>query len=394
MAHGNGKTHVLKLLKNVYGQRQAGRVWNQHPKDKLLKIGFRQSKHDECLFFRDNVIFIVYVDDGIFTSPSSNNIDQAIIDLSKQGLDMEDQGDIKDYLGVNVTKTDNGTIKLSQPNLIEQIIKDSKVSDNAPIKLTPAASTKIITPDLDGAPFNERFNYRAIIGRLNFLEKSTRPDIAYAVHQCARFSTNPKASHGKAVEHIVHYLRGTRDKGIILKPDFTKSLEAYADADFAGNWFKRDAEFDSNTAKSRSGYLISFLGCPVTWSSKLQTIVALSSTEAEYVSLSQSMREVLPMIGLINEIRDNEFDVRTTDPQVHCKAFEDNMGAIELSKLPKMRPRTKHIKINYHHFREFVTNGLIKLFAIKTTDQKADIFTKPLPQNIFLKLRKLIMGFL
>ena len=393
MAHGNGKTHVLKLLKNLYGQKQAGRIWNLHLKDKLLKIGFTQSKFDECLFYRGDVMFVVYVDDGIFVSPSDQHITDAINELKQQKLDIEDQGDLNDYLGVNVTTLKNGDIKLSQPHLIEQIIDESKVNLKLSMKQTPANSSKILTPDLEGQNFNGKFNYRSIIGRLNFLEKSTRPDLAYAVHQCARFSANPKVSHGKAIEHIVHYLRNTKDDGIILKPDSDKAIEAYADADFAGNWNKVEAPFDSNTARSRTGYLITFLGCPITWCSKLQTTIALSSTEAEYVALSHSMRDVIPMMGLLKEMKHFGFDVRTTDPRIHCKAFEDNMGAIELSKLPKLRPRTKHINIVYHHFREFVTNELIKIFPIRTEDQQADIFTKPLPQNLFLKLRKRISGF-
>ena len=111
------------------------------------------------------------------------------------------------------------------------------------------------------------------------------------------------------------------------------------------------------------------------------------------MALSHSMRDVIPTIELLKEMKHHGFNVKTSDPRIHCKAFEDNMGAIELSKLPKLRPRTKHINIVYHHFREFVTSGLIKIFPIRTEDQQADIFTKPLPQNLFLKLRKKILGF-
>lgn len=111
------------------------------------------------------------------------------------------------------------------------------------------------------------------------------------------------------------------------------------------------------------------------------------------MALSHSMRDVIPKMGLLKEMKHHGFNVKTSDPRIHCKAFEDNMGAIELSKLPKLRPRTKHINIVYHHFREFLTNGLIKIFPIRTEDQQAYIFTKPLPQNLFLKLRKKILGF-
>ena len=115
MAHGNGRTHVLRLLRNLYGKKQAGRLWNIYLKEKLLKIGFTQSIFDECLFYRGDVMFVVYVDDGIFVSPNNQHITDAIQELKHQKLDIEDQGDLNDYLGVNVTTLENGDIKLSQP---------------------------------------------------------------------------------------------------------------------------------------------------------------------------------------------------------------------------------------------------------------------------------------
>ena len=175
---------------------------------------------------------------------------------------------------------------MTQPHITDQIIAQAQLNPKAEPKQTPAASSKIITPDYDGKLFDNRFDYRSIIGQLNFLEKSTRPDIAYAVHQCARFSARPKQSHGKAIEHIVSYLKRTREHEIIIKPDPTKSLEVFANADFSGNWYRPDAEYDANTAKSRTGYIITFYNCPIVWASKIQTTIALSSTEAEYVALS------------------------------------------------------------------------------------------------------------
>jgi len=121
------------------------------------------------------------------------------------------------------------------------------------------------------------------------------------------------------------------------------------------------ASDDPSTAKSRSGYVILYAGCPIAWASKLQTIIALSSCEAEYVSLSESLRNTIPLMDLIKEFKEHGFSVTSTEPKVFCKAFEDNSGALELARLPKMRPRTKHINIKYHHFREHVRLGLIKI---------------------------------
>ena len=390
--HGNGKTHVLKLLKNLYGQKQAGRVWNQHLVKGLKSIGFKQSKVDECVFFRGNVIFIVYTDDGIFASPDKREVDKAI-DEMKQHFDMEDQGDITDYLGVNVERQPNGDLKLTQPHLIQQVIDEVKLSRRIAGKQTPAASTKILRRDEHAPPFDQRFNYRRVVGKLNFLEKSTRPDISYATHQVARFCEDPKATHGEAIEHVAKYLRDTSNQGVILRPTPEKSFDVYADADFAGNWHKMTASEDPSTAKSRTGYVTLYAGCPVAWPSKLQTIIALSSCEAEYVSLSESLRDTIPLMDLVHEFKEHGFKVISTEPRVFCKAFEDNSGALEMARLPKLRPRTKHINIKYHHFREHVRLGLIKVFPISTDEQIAGAFTKPLAQNIFLKLRKALLHY-
>ena len=136
-----------------------------------------------------------------------------------------------------------------------------------------------------------------------------------------------------------------------------------------------------------------YAGCPIIWSSKLQTQVALSTTEAEYISLSQSLREVIPVITLLNEMKENNISSVNSVPNVYCKAFEDNSGALELAKLPRMRPCTKHINLVYHHFREYVHTRVIQLFPITTLNQLADIFTKPLPRELFLKFRKAVMGW-
>ena len=392
MRRGGTKTHVLQLMKNLYGQKQAGRVWNKHLHAKLSSLGFKRSNYDDCLYYKGKTLFAVYVDDGIFASPNAKDIDEAIKDLRRIQCDIEDQGELQDYLGVNVMRDSEG-IHLTQPHLIDQIINDVGISPKSPPKSTPAASTVILTADPEGKSFEYTFDYRSVIGKLNFLEKSTRPDIAYAVHQCARFCANPKKSHGDAVIHLAKYLKSTREKGIILNPTEDKGLEVFADADFAGSWKRTEAEHDSATAKSRTGYLIQFAGCLITWKSKMQTIIALSSTEAEYVSLSQSMREAIPIMGLIDEMRDKGIIKPSPKTNVKCKAFEDNLGAIELARLPKMRPRTKHINISYHHFREFVADGSVKILPISTKEQVADLLTKPLPQNQFLKLRKLLLTY-
>ncbi len=138
-----------------------------------------------------------------------------------------------------------------------------------------------------------------------------------------------------------------------------------------------------STSKSRSGWIIFYAGCHISWASKLQSQVTLSTTEAEYIAMSQSLRDVIPVMNLLQEMREPDYQVICTEPHVYCKVFEDNSGALELARLPKLRPRTKHINVCYHHFQEHVRKGLIKIFPIDTQDQIADVLTKALAQNDF-----------
>ena len=198
-------------------------------------------------------------------------------------------------------KLPDSKLKLTQPHLIQSILHDLHLHpDKSKATPVPSLTTKLLTPDVDGIPFDNHFDYRAVIGKLNYLEKSTRPEIAYAVHQCARFSSSPKQSHGEAVKRIGRYLLGTMDKGLIMKPT-DESFDCWVDASHAGEWNREYAEEDATTAKSRSGYVITYAGCPLLWASKMQTEIALSSTEAEYIALSQALREVIPITELTKQ---------------------------------------------------------------------------------------------
>ena len=226
---------------------------------------------------------------------------------------------------------------------------------------------------------------------LGYLQNSTRPDISIAVHQCARFNAHPMLCHEKAMKYIARYLLSSQDKGIHYKPDPSKGLECYVDADFAGGWSSGD-HTNPECVLSRTGFVIMYLGCPLTWSSKLQTEIALSTTESEYIALSQAMRETIPFMNLMVEVG-RIFPLNNPTPTFRCKVFEDNRSCIKVAESPKFTPRTKHIAIKYHHFRKYVADGTITILPISTTDQLADIFTKPLDRVIFVKLRRLLMGW-
>ena len=350
------KPHVLKLKRNVYGQKQAGRVWNQYMDQGMRSISFTPSKFDPCLYYRNSVIFLVYIDDCIIFGPDNRVIDDVVTDLrnSSQNFTVDDQGEVSDFLGIQVQKRDDGSIVLTQPHLIDSIIQDLHQQSGSNPKSTPSITTKLLHKDADSTEMTPDFHYCSVIGKLNFLEKSTRPDISVSVHQCAWLTEHPKRSHAEAVERIGRYLLGTRDQGLIIRPNTPWHFDCWVDADYAGKWRYTDAHIDPMTSKSRSGWVIRFAGAPIAWASKMQTITALSTTEAEYIALSTGLREVIPLMGILKEARENGLHVEDLPLKVHCTVFEDNSGALELARLPKMRPRTKHINQAFHHFHEHV----------------------------------------
>ena len=180
-----------------------------------------------------------------------------------------------------------------------------------------------------------------------------------------------------------------------INPDANaERFECWADAAFSGDWNKEDAEDDPSTAKSRSGFVLAFAGVPLLWYSKLQTEIALSTVESEYISLSQALREVIALMQLADEAKDQGVPILCQPvTQIKCKAYEDNSGAVELATVPKMRPRTKHINIKYHHFREHIKAGTIEVIQVNTKEQVADIFTKPLTVELFIKHRTTLLGW-
>ena len=197
------------------------------------------------------------------------------------------------------------------------------------------------------------------------------------MHNAVRFAADPRQSHSQAVKWIDRYLLGTQGKGIVITPDPDKALEVYVDANFCGLFDPETALFDPVTAKSRTGYIIKYMGCPIVWVSKLQTEMTLSTCEAEYTACSEALCTAIPIMNLIEEASSFGMPFSLHKTKIFCKLFCNNTGAVELLKLPKVCPRTKHINVKLHHFQEYVANGLIKILHIPTTEQLADIVTKP-----------------
>ena len=391
--------YVLKLVKNLYGLKDAGKTWFEHLKQGLESLGFTSSSIDPCIFYKKGCVILVYVDDCLIFSDKKETADALINDLL-DSYELTDEGQlgiegetVSSYLGVKVTyDEDSGQISLTQPFLIERILEllNSSVQE-ANIKRTPAEFRSILHKDLDGPDRKQDWNYRSAIGMLNYLAASTRPDILYAVHSAARFSANPKLIHEQAVKRICRYLKGTKDQGIILKPDPNRGVDCYVDASFATE-FSKERSSDPTSVLSRTGYVILYKACPIIWVSRMQTEIALSTTEAEYIALSQAMRDVIPFMSLLEELQSFYVDAMEK-PKILCRLFEDNNGALLLAKEQKYRPRTKHISLKYHHFRSFVNEGKIDILPVDTKEQIADQFTKALDEQTFTRLRGKLLGW-
>ena len=183
----------------------------------------------------------------------------------------------------------------------------------------------------------------------------------------------------------------TKSIGPTMRPN-NIPLELWCDSDFCGNWDQATAGINRSTAKSRTRFIIMYAGCPLTWSSRMQTETKLSTTEAEFIALSEGLRTAIPIMSLIEELREEKIVISREVSKVKCRVFEDNTGAKTFAMVPRFRPRTKHINIKYWHIIEYMERRVIDIQSVKSRDQLADILTKPLPESEFVRLRDMILG--
>ena len=366
--------------------------WTPTPRSWLLT-----KQHWPLCFLGHTCIVITYVDKCIIVGGTQDWIDALIQSLhdGEESFALEDKRSIDKYLRVDIKQQDTSSFELSQPYLIKQITKflgldNGKTNE----KLTPIGKP-LLNKDLDGVLRKYDWEYQVAIGMLTYLTGNTRSDIAMAVHQCAKFSVNPMRSHEQAVMQIGQSLLSTQDKDMKYVPDSKKGIEVYVDADFAGGWDSGDP-LNADNVYSRTGYVIWYAGCPIYWQSKLQTEIALSTAEAEYIALSQALRETLPMINLMKEIN-VIFPLYLSSPRFVINVWEDNQSCIAMTNNPKFSPWTKHIAIKYYHFCKHVItqshpNGFLQIEHCSTEDQLADIFTKPVCDDIFMQLWQKLLG--
>ena len=391
--------YVLKLNRSVYGIKQAPRNFFKYLKKHLRRQGLHQSDYDPCLFIGSKVIAIVYVDDILFFARKDSDINDVIANLQAQDIQIRREGSAEGFLGVAVEHYNEGgvqKVKLTQTGLTKRVVEALGLCNNYSTKISTPAEAAPLPKDADGDPPSGHFNYGSVVGMLLYLSGHSRPDIAFAVHQCARYTFRPTRRHEKALIRIGRYLKGTIDKGLIMTPTSTPCIDCYPDADFAGLYGHEDVQ-DPHCVRSRTGFVIMAFGCPVLWHSSLQVEIALSTMEAEYVAVSRACRDLLPVVNIVKQLCKSVGFSTDFASNIHVKIHEDNVGALTLGKMEPRRytPRSKHYAIKYHWFREHVANKAnnIQLVKIDTKNQLGDIFTKGLTQVPFEHLRRLLMGW-
>ena len=373
-----GQKLVCKLNKSLYGLKQSGRNWNKMLHDFLSENGFIQNPADHCVYTKETskgekIILIIWVDDLIIAGSNSQTI-QNVKEILGSKFKMKDLGKLKNFLGIDFTQTD-GKIKMNQKRYIMKILKRFDMSD-CKARSTPCEYKQKF--DNEGQSIDQK-RYREVVGSLIYVMTCTRPDLSFIVSKLSQHLSDPKEQHMVTAKHVLRYLKGTVEQELCYKRSDSKlKLVAYCDADWAA---------DQNDRRSTTGYCFSLCktGPVISWKSKKQSTVALSTCEAEYMALAAATQECFYLLQLLKGM-DNGCD------HVPVTIFEDNQGAIALSKNPVCRQRCKHVDIKYHFVRSAVSDGNICIEYCPTTEMVADILTKPVARFSLEKFMYFIFG--
>ncbi|GKD44990.1 putative ribonuclease H-like domain-containing protein, partial [Tanacetum coccineum] len=346
---------VYKVEKALYGLHQAPRAWDETLSTYLLDNGFQKGKIDKTLFIKrdkgDIMLVQVYVDDIIFGS-IKKSLCTDFEKIMHKKFQISSMGEHTFFLRLQVKQKEDGTF-ISQDKYVIEILKKFSFS-NVKTARTPMETHKPLLKDADGEDVDEHL-YRSIIGSLMYLT-SSRLDIMFAVCACARFQVNPKSSHLYAVKRIFRYLKGKL--GLWYPKDSPFDLVAYTDSDYAGASLDRKSTIRG----------CQFLGCRlISWQCKKQTVVANSTTEAEYIAASNCCGQVL---WIQNQLLDYGYNFMQT--KIHI----DNKSTIFIVKNHVFHSKTKHIEIRHHFMRDSNEKNIIQMIKIHTDQNVADLLTK------------------
>ena len=372
----DGKKLVCRLNRSLYGLRQSGRMWNNLLSEFLSNQGYHRSLADPCLYTKhigkNKILILVWVDDLIIAASNSKLMSDIKSSLS-DAFSVKDLGVLNYFLGINFQVNDDNII-MSQTKYVSKMLDKFDMSECKPKSMPCEIDVNNILREVS-EPLDNPKLFRAIVGSLIYVMTCTRPDLCYVVTMLSQHMANPKVIHLSLAKHVLRYLKGTINYGLTFSRVKDVEIIGFTDSDWGS----------SPDRRSISGYCytLNSNGPLISWSSRKQRIVALSSSEAEYVAMTEAMKEA-------NFLRQLLADMTGSERQV-VRLYADNQSAIKLAENPCHHKKSKHIDIRYHFIRQEIADGIVNVKYIPTNDNVADMFTKPLSKTKILNF-KMIYG--
>lgn len=361
---------VCKLIKAIYGLKQASRMWNQKFNEFMMRIGFKRCVSDQCLYIKNDAnnrcYILLYVDDLLIINDNIQHM-QTIKRMLSSTFQMTDIGEVNNFLGMHIERNkEKRTMSIYQAQYLRNILSKFGMKDCKPIS-TPM-EVNLDLRKVEGEP-NSKIPYRELMGSLTYVTLTTRPDLCAATNYFGRFQSCYDDTHFRHAKRVLRYIQKTIDLSMVYNRDEkAKLLIGYTDADWAN---------DKNDRKSVSGYVFKVMGNTVSWSSHKQPTVSLSSTEAEYLALAYGICEAKWLRSILMELG---FDLN--GPTI---IFKDNQSCIQIARESRDHKRLKHVDIKFNFIRDALANGEIELQYTPSADQLADIMTKPISNISFSK---------
>ncbi|KAL1190989.1 Retrovirus-related Pol polyprotein from transposon TNT 1-94 [Cardamine amara subsp. amara] len=365
---------VCLLNKSLYGLKQSPRKWNQKFDSYMLEIGFERSPRDSCAYIKSmedgsKVYLLIYVDDMLVAARDMKVISKLKQKLSEK-FEMKDLGAAKKILGMEIVRDRvKGTLTLSQEGYLSKVLEMYKMEQSKPVVTPLGAHLKMQAASeeqlLKDGEHMKTVPYSNAVGSIMYSMIGTRPDLAYPVGIISRFMSKPIKEHWLGVKWVLRYIKGTLKMKLCYGKGSEFILGGYCDSDYAADMDKR---------RSISGVVFTLGGSAISWRSRLQKVVALSTTEAEYMSLNEAVKEAIWLKGLLKD-----FGYEQKSVEIFC----DSQSAISLSKNNVHHERTKHVDVKYHKIREVIADGIVEVLKISMLSNPADIFTKILPVSKF-----------
>jgi hypothetical protein len=374
-ADDNFPHHVCKLKKGIYGLKQAPRAWNKTIDPVLRSVGVIRSKVDQGIYSGEvngnTVRIALYVDDLIISSSDMASL-VSVKNTLAHHFDMKDLGEVGNVLGIAIQYSPSiGEIRLSQERAVDVVLEKFGLSESKPMK-TPM-EPRVCLSHTDPQSKVSGLPYRNAVGSIMYLMLATRPDLAYAVGRVSQYLESHTDQHWRAVKRIIRYLKHTRSCSLVYKKSQNTTLVGYSDSDWA----------NSNDRKSVGGYTFFYGGALIDWSSRKQSTIALSSTEAETIALNEAAKESQWLRQLVHDLSHEK------SSQVP-KIYVDNQACLSIAKREGHHGRTKHIDVKYLHTQELVENHCLTLDYCPTEDMVADIMTKALENTKHWKFMKMM----